>query len=177
MQPANTTIGSIVQLTPPVRTYQLTTQIARLFNEQPKDNRPTWDEYFMQMAVHASTRATCVRAHVGCVLVRDNYPLVMGYNGSARMLPHCTDVGCLMDGGHCVRCEHAERNAVDQAAREGIAVKGCTCYVTHQPCTPCTNMLINIGCKRVVYLNEYAPADGGEFFRIAGVSVERIKLS
>lgn len=138
--------------------------------------RPTWDEYFMQKAVHAATRATCPRLSVGCVIVRDKHTLVDGYNGAAEGLPHCIDVGCLMDGGHCVRSEHAERNAINQAAREGINVQGATCYVTHFPCTRCANMLINVRIARVVYLYDYEPVDGGEFLRMAGVQVERMML-
>lgn len=166
----------MMQLTPPVRTYQLTTQIARLFNEQPKDNRPSWDVYFAEDALHVATRSTCPRARVGCVLVRDNHRLVSGYNGASRSLQHCTDVGCLMHGNHCVRACHAEQNALATAAKLGISIDGATCYCTHRPCTTCANMLINAGIVRVVYLNEYTPADGGEFFRAAGVAVERIEL-
>ena len=148
----------------------------RMFGVIPADNRPLRDVRFMRDALNAATMATCPRASVGCVLVRDGHGLVSGYNGASRGLPHCTDVGCLMVDGHCLRSCHAEQNAIATAARLGVSVTGATCYSTHQPCTTCANMLINTGIVRVVYLNEYTPADGGEFFRFAGVIVERMEL-
>jgi len=95
--------------------------------------RPTWDEYFMDLANAAAKRATCDRGRSGCVIVRDRQLLVTGYVGSPRGLPHCDDVGHLLkkvyheDGRvtqHCVRTVHAEQNAICQAARRGIALDG-----------------------------------------------------
>ena len=81
-------------------------------NEKTKHFRPSWDEYFMQIAQVVATRATCDRRHVGAVIVRDRTILSTGYNGSIRGLPHCDEVGHLMEDGHCVRTVHAEANAV-----------------------------------------------------------------
>src|SRR5690606_5886840 len=78
--------------------------------------RPTWDEYFMTMAHFVATRATCTRRQVGAVIVRDKRILTTGYNGSPPGLPHCSDVGCWIVDGHCVRTIHAEQNALVQAA-------------------------------------------------------------
>src|SRR5262249_5404100 len=72
--------------------------------------RASWDEYFMNIAREVATRSTCDRKHVGAVLVRDKSILATGYNGSIRGLPHCDEVGCLMEDGHCVRTVHAEAN-------------------------------------------------------------------
>ena len=82
--------------------------------------RPSWDEYFMKLAMLASERATCPRMHCGCVLVRDRFVLATGYNGSIPGSPHCYDVGCLIVNEHCVRTNHAEINAICQASRHGI---------------------------------------------------------
>jgi dCMP deaminase len=99
--------------------------------------RPTWDEYFMELANTAAKRATCDRGRSGCVIVRDKHVLVTGYVGSPLGLPHCDDVGHLLkkvyheDGRitqHCVRTVHAEQNAICQAARLGIALDGGTLY-------------------------------------------------
>lgn len=180
-------VGRIIELLPnepmkqlrqikPTLSPTVSTHLDALLGHPRNDNRPSRDTRFMRDALNAATMATCPRASVGCVFVRDGHGLVSGFNGAAKGLPHCLDVGCMMHGGHCVRSCHAEQNAIATAARFGIKVEGATCYVTHQPCTVCANMMINVGIVRIVYINEYAPADGGEFFRMAGVQVERIFL-
>ena len=72
--------------------------------------RASWDDYFMNIAREVSTRSTCDRKFVGAVIVRDKSILATGYNGSIRGLPHCDEVGHLMEDGHCVRTAHAEAN-------------------------------------------------------------------
>lgn len=125
--------------------------------------RPTWDEYFMEMAQVAAKRSTCLRRSVGAVIVKNKQILASGYNGTPMGLPHCEEVGCLREqmkvpSGKChelCRGVHAEQNAITQAAYHGVSVKGGTIYVTHQPCVVCTKMLINAGIERVVYANPY----------------------
>lgn len=113
--------------------------------------RPTWDEYFMDLAVRAATRSTCDRKHVGCVLVKDRQVIATGYNGSIRGRPHCDDVGHLLLDGSCVRPSHAEENAIVSAARLGISTEGSTCYTTHFPCWRCTRMLSQAGVEQVLF--------------------------
>lgn len=158
------------------RSDTLTATLDAIFGRLRTDGRPTTDQYFASIAQIVATRSTCPRAQVGCVLVRDGYQLVSGYNGAPRHQAHCFDVGCLMENNHCVRALHAEQNAIIQAAYEGVSIRGATVYVTHRPCVLCANMLINLEVKRIVYLKEYAPFDNGEFLKIAGVNVERIEL-
>lgn len=117
--------------------------------------RPGWDEYFMQIARTVATRATCPRASVGCVLVREHRILTTGYNGSPRGVPHCTEAGCLMVNDHCVRTTHAEANAVVQAALHGVNLAGSTAYCTHQPCINCSKLLISAGVRAIVYEDAY----------------------
>ena len=101
--------------------------------------RKSWDEYFMDMAVAAATRATCDRKHVGAVFVdSDRNILATGYNGSIRGTDHCDDVGHMMVDGHCVRTVHAEINAITQAAKTGSNLKNSTVYVTASPCWNCS---------------------------------------
>lgn len=138
--------------------------------------RPTWDEYFIELATVVATRSTCPRAQVGCVMVRDNRILTTGFNGAPSGLEHCTDVGCLMLDGHCARSIHAEQNAIVQAALHGVSTKNATCYVTHFPCVTCTKLLINAGVGRVVYLHEYAPRHGEQFFKWALIQIEQVKV-
>jgi len=118
-------------------------------------SRGSWDEYFLLIAEDASTRATCPRRSVGCVLVRDKSILSTGYNGSVRRLSHCDAEGCDMVNDHCVRTVHAEANAIAQAAREGARTMGATAYVTHFPCWTCTKLLLNAGVLRIVSAAAY----------------------
>ena len=120
------------------------------------DRRVSWDEYFMNIARVTATRATCDRKHVGAVLVREKTILSTGYNGSIRGLPHCSEVGHLMEDGHCVATVHAEANAIIQAAKNGVNINGATCYTTASPCWPCFKLIANSGCTRIVF---------GEFYR------------
>ena len=137
--------------------------------------RPTWDEYFLNIAVEVAKRSTCDRANVGAVLVRDKRILTTGFNGSPSGLPHCDHDGHLLVDGHCVRTIHAETNAIIQAALHGVSTKGATCYVTHFPCINCTKTLINAGVVRVVYRNDYRVDEIAlGFFNSAGVELLQI---
>ena len=124
--------------------------------DSPYQPRGSWDEYFMRIAREVATRATCDRKHVGAVIVRDRSILATGYNGSIGGLPHCDEVGHLMQDGHCVRTIHAEANAVIQAARNGVRIEGAGIYVTASPCWSCFKMIANAGLQRIVF---------GEFYR------------
>lgn len=122
---------------------------------KPTKNRASWDEYFMNIAVQAATRATCDRKHVGAVIVRDKAILSTGYNGSIRGLPHCDDAGHMMENDHCVATVHAEANAIIQAAKNGTAIDGADIYVTASPCWNCFKLIANSGIKRIVFLEFY----------------------
>jgi len=90
--------------------------------------RLDWDTYFIWIAKEVASRATCPRAAVGAIIVKDNRILATGYNGAAPGEPHCTDEGCIMVDGHCQRAIHAETNAIAQAAKYGVSVEGATLY-------------------------------------------------
>ncbi|NOZ70669.1 MAG: dCMP deaminase [Chloroflexi bacterium] len=140
------------------------------------DNRPSWDEYFMGIALQVAKRSTCDRAHVGAVIVRDRRILTTGYNGSPSGLPHCDDVGHLLVDGHCVRTIHAEQNAIVQAGYLGVSVRGGTLYVTHQPCLTCAKLIINAGIRRVVYAGTYPDNLARQFLAEAGVGLQQMTL-
>ena len=123
-------------------------------NQAPR--RLDWHTYFMNIAGQVATRSTCPRKHVGAVIVRDRTILSTGYNGSIRGLPHCSDVGCLMEDGHCVATVHAEANAIIQAAKNGVSIGGAEIYTTASPCWPCFKLIANSGATRIVF---------GEFYR------------
>lgn len=142
-------------------------------NSSPR-HRPSWDEYFLDIAFSVAERSTCDRAHVGAVLVRDKRILATGYNGSPAGLPHCDEVGHLMVDGHCVRTLHAEQNAIIQSALHGVSSEGATAYVTHQPCLTCAKMLINAGVERVVYAGDYLDENSRQFLAAAQVKLEHL---
>jgi len=125
--------------------------------------RPEWEAYFLAMAMIAGARSTCIRRHVGAVIVAGNRILATGYNGSPSGTSHCTDIGCLRqqlgvpsgERHEICRGSHAEMNAVAQAASSGTPIQGCEIFVTHEPCSICARLLINAGCRRVVFMNPY----------------------
>lgn len=120
------------------------------------NERKSWQQYFMDLAVAVSQRGTCDRAYVGCVLVNeDNRIITTGYNGSISGNPHCDEIGHTMRDGHCIATIHAEMNALLYCAKEGISVKNSTCYVTHFPCLNCTKSLIQAGISKIYYLEGY----------------------
>ena len=118
--------------------------------------RATWENYFMNIAKEVATRSTCDRKHVGALIVRDKTILSTGYNGSIRGMPHCDDVGHMMEDGHCVATIHAETNAILQAAKNGVMINNSEIYITASPCWPCFKIIANAGIKKIYY---------GEFYR------------
>ncbi len=149
--------------------------------EKTEHYRPSWDEYFMDLANTAAKRATCDRGRSGCVIVRDKQVLVTGYVGSPKGMPHCDDVGHLFkkvfheDNSitqHCVRTVHAEQNAICQAARRGIALDKGTLYCKMTPCRTCAMLIINCGIERVVCEKKYhAGKESEELFKSANVKL------
>ncbi|MDQ7858652.1 MAG: dCMP deaminase family protein [Armatimonadota bacterium] len=145
-------------------------------------SRPSWDVYFMNMAHLAATRSTCLRRHVGAVIVKDRMVLSTGYNDTPRGLPNCGDGGCercasqVPSGtGHdtCL-CLHAEQNSLLQAAYHGVSVAGATIYVTHQPCLTCAKMILNAGLVRVVFAGDYPDPLARRVLEDGGVALVRV---
>jgi len=143
--------------------------------------RPSWDEYFMQIAELVSTRSTCLRRQVGAVIVRDKRILSTGYNGAPRGLRHCAEVGCLRErlgvppGERHEICRgiHAEQNAIIQAAYHGVSIRGGTIYTTHFPCSLCAKMIINASLATIVVAREYPDELAKELLEESGVEVRR----
>jgi dCMP deaminase len=137
-------------------------------------SRVPWDRYFMNIAREVSTRATCDRKHVGAVVVRDKTILSTGYNGSIRGLPHCDDVGHMMENDHCVATIHAEANAILQAARNGVRIDGATMYTTASPCWPCFKLIANTGIVRIVYHEFYRDPRIFDFAQKLGMRLDQV---
>ncbi len=135
--------------------------------------RPSWDEYFLKLAMIASERSTCPRMHCGCVIVKDNHVIATGYNGSLPGQPHCEDEGCLIENNHCIRTAHAEINALAQAINHGGGVNGATAYLTNMSCTDCAKAMIACGIKRVVVFSDFHDTKATEFYTKSGVKIEK----
>ncbi len=140
------------------------------------NKRPTWDEYFLKLAMLASERATCPRMHCGCVLVKDRFVLATGYNGSLPGQPHCDEDGCLIVDNHCVRTNHAEINALVQATKHGVNITGATAYITNMSCTTCAKALIAAGIIRVVVFSDFHDTLATQFYSAAGVEVVKLDM-
>jgi len=126
-------------------------------------NRISSHQYFLEIASTIAKRSTCLRHKVGCIFVKDNQILSTGYNGAARGLEHCLDIGCIRHDNNIesgknheiCRAIHAEMNAIINAAKQGTSIKNAVCYCTHVPCIICMKMLINSEIKEIYYIYDY----------------------
>jgi dCMP deaminase len=141
--------------------------------------RPPWDQYFMTIARDVATRSTCLRRQVGAVIVKERRLLTTGYNGAPAGISHCTEKTCLRmiynvpSGERHELCRglHAEQNAIIQAATYGVPIAGASIYVTHQPCSICTKMLINSGITTFIFQSPYKDPLADEMIREAQIKV------
>ena len=148
-----------------------------------KSVRPSWDDYFMKIAMLVSERSTCLRHHVGAIVVKDRRVITTGYNGAAAGTKDCLELGCLRnqlgipsgERHEICRAIHAEQNAIIQASRYGESIMGGTIYCTHSPCIICAKMMINAGIKRIVVYLKY-PDIGGVEELLKEAKVELVKI-
>jgi len=119
------------------------------------DSRARWDRFFIEMAAMVATKSKDPSTKVGCVLVgKDNQVLSIGYNGFPRGVMGDDDP----NGPRWERptkyeyIEHAERNAIFNAARSGISVLGARAYMNWEPtpCADCTRALIQAGVCEII---------------------------
>lgn len=145
-----------------------------------------WDKRFVEMAKLVGSWSSCFQEnrHVGAVIVKDKRILATGYNGAPSQVESCVEKGeCLRrklnipSGTRHELCYavHAEQNAVCQAAKMGISLEGATLYVTHQPCTICTKIIINAGIKKVVYVEGYPDDFSLQILSEAGVEIVKFE--
>jgi dCMP deaminase len=150
---------------------------------ESKIQRPSWDEYFMKLAALVAERSTCLRHNVGAVIVKGKRVLTTGYNGAARNMDCCLDLGCLRDElgipsgtrHEICRAIHAEQNAIIQAGIHGINIDGATMYCTHTPCMICAKMIVNSGLKEVISYHDYADEEARKFLIEANVKLKKIE--
>lgn len=148
-------------------------------------DRPTWDAYFMDIALLVAKRSTCLRRAVGALIVKDKRILTTGYNGAPSGIRHCVEIGCLREtlniasGQRHELCRgiHAEQNAIIQAAYHGVSIQNATLYCTNLPCSICTKMIINAGILRIYYLEGYADELSGAMLAEAEIEVIQLRNS
>lgn len=143
--------------------------------------RPSWAEYFMTITKMVAKRSTCLRRHVGAILVKDRRILATGYNGAPAGLKHCEEAGCLREDASVPSGErhelcrglHAEQNAIIQAAYHGIPIAGSTIYCTNKPCVICSKMIINAGIRRIYCEGSYDDPLADQMLAEAGIEIAR----
>lgn len=145
--------------------------------------RPSWDDYFMEMTKLTATRSSCLRRHVGAVLVKDTRVIATGYNGAPVGVTHCEVTGCLRQklnvpsGERHELCRglHAEQNAIIQAALYGVSTEGATLYCTTKPCSICTKMIINAKITKIVYEEYYEDSLADELLKDTDIRILQYK--
>jgi dCMP deaminase len=142
--------------------------------------RPSWDEYFMEIAKLVARRATCLRRKVGAIIVKDRRILATGYNGGPKKVKDCLELGCLRDeykiksgtNHEICRAIHAEQNAIIQAAVHGVNISGATLYNTHSPCILCAKMIVNANIAKFVCNEKYPDDEGIKLLKESGIKIE-----
>jgi dCMP deaminase len=165
---------------------EINEKVDRLIIELNRDyRRPSWDEYFMEIARVVALRSNCLKRKVAAVIVKDKRIISTGYNGTPRGTKNCNEGGCPRcakltksgtDLSECY-CSHGEENAITQAAYHGVSLKGAIIYSTLSPCLICTKMIINTGITEVIYNEEYPLSKSSvNLLKEAGVKARKLKL-
>jgi len=128
-----------------------------------------FDITHLEVARVYSTLSTAQRAKVGCIIVKDNRIISIGYNGTPSGWSNICE-----DENNETKPEvlHAETNAIAKLASSNESGKDATLYCTHSPCLQCSKLIYQSGITRVVYETDYACRQGPDFLNKAGIKVE-----
>lgn len=126
------------------------------------NKRLDWDSYFMMQAHVIATRSSCIKRHVGCVVVNDiNRIVSCGYNGQVTGFEHCDENICTRKNvkpgenlGVC-RAVHAEQNAITYAAATSTNLSGCKWYCTTMPCIHCLKLILSLNPSLIMFREGY----------------------
>jgi dCMP deaminase len=165
---------------------QLYPQIDQLLLKLLKEvQRPSWDEYFMNIAKVVASRSNCMKRKVAAIIVRDKRVISTGYNGTPRGTRNCNEGGCprcnsMAASGtaldECL-CSHGEENAIVQGSYHGVSLKDAIIYTTFAPCLQCSKMIINSGIREVIYNMDYPLNDSAfRLFEQAGVFIRKLRV-
>lgn len=153
-----------------------------------------FDNAHMEAAEVYAKLSSAVRLKVGCVIVKDNTIIGIGYNGMPSGWDNVCEDKIYCDDGDWYEQQlpkdanqwlryklitkrevlHAETNAIAKLARSTQSGLGASLYVTHAPCVDCAKLVYQSGISSVYYRNSYRDEAGVEFLSKAGVNVERI---
>ena len=147
--------------------------------------RPSWDEYFMNIAKVVASRSNCMKRKVAAIIIKDKRVVSTGYNGTPRGTRNCNEGGCPRCNGlatsgtnldECL-CSHGEENAIVQASYHGVSLKDAIIYTTFAPCLQCAKMIINSGIREVIYNMDYPlNATAFQLFSESGIFVRKLKV-
>lgn len=114
-------------------------------------------QYIMEICEVVKNKSDCERKKIGAVFVNREFEiLATGYNNPPSGFVHCDgQKTCLNDLGHCTRTIHAEQNAIVQAAKRGVALKGSIMFCNYSPCVVCAKLLVNLQIQTVCYDKKY----------------------
>ena len=128
---------------------------------------------FMETAKVFAECSTANRLHVGCISVKDNKIISIGYNGT----PNGWDNVCEDENNKTLpEVLHAESNMLMKLARTTGGAEGSTVFITHSPCLECAKLIYQSGVKEVYYETEYRNKDGVNFLNKCGVITKVYKL-
>lgn len=147
--------------------------------------RPSWDQYFMQIARVVSSRSNCIKRKVAAIVVKDLRIISTGYNGTPRGVKNCNEGGCPRCNSFAASgtkldectCSHGEENAIVQSSYHGVSLKNSTIYTTFSPCMTCAKMIINAGITEVIYNVDYPLAEAAaSMLEEAGIELRQFKI-
>lgn len=156
--------------------------------EKEIGERPSWDEYFMSIAILTASRSSCRHVEAGSVIVQDKRIVGTGYNGAASVLENCLEFGCrkelagekygeIFGTGNCVGI-HSEMNALGHLRITDS--KKIELYTTIFPCHTCAKNLLPYGLKKIVFKSFYHETESAstlKLFQDAKIKVYRLNLS
>lgn len=129
--------------------------------------------YFMQIAELSASLSHCTRRKVGATLVRNNFIIATGRNGTLPGHDNCCENP---DGSTSDFTLHAEQNILTFCNREGILTKDTSIYITLSPCKICAKLLASAGITKVFYLEKYKDSSGLGFLNAAGIETFQMIL-
>ena len=135
----------------------------------------------MKSAFNYAECSTAEKLKVGCVLVKDDRIISIGYNGMPPGWSNkCEILSFFNEDGKQLPTQvlvtkpevlHAEENAITKLARSTESGEGATAFITHSPCLSCAKLLYSSGIVEVYYAHEYRNTDGIDFLKRCKIKV------
>ena len=135
-----------------------------------------WNKAHMKVAEVYAELSSAKRLKVGCVIVKDNRIISIGYNGMPSGWDNVCEHLDYLDGKLTTKREvlHAETNAITKLAQSTESGKGAELYVTVSPCIECAKLIHHVGISKVYYKHEYRNCSGLDFLSKCDIIVKQI---